>query len=80
MQNANFIFNTFYNVVVWHLQRQLVQKGEKGLWRMQNRTDFWRNIVSRTSLCLHKLIQTRINVWNNLFLIEYNNIIQTNGI
>ena len=38
------------------------------------------NIVSRTSLCLYKLIQTRINVWNNLFLIEYNNIIQINGI
>ena len=27
---------------------------------------FGANIVSRTSLCSHKLIQTRINVWNNL--------------
>ena len=41
---------------------------------------FGGNIVSRTSLCLYKLIQTRINVWIDLFLIEYNNIIQINGI
>ena len=46
----------------------------EGVWRIGG------SIVSRTSLCLHKLIQTRIDVWNNLFLIEYNNIIQISGI
>ena len=57
------------------------QKGDKGGMTITNRTDFWRKYCFEdTSLCLHKLIQTRINVWNNLFLIEYNNIIQINSI
>ena len=31
-------------------------------------------------IILEQNIRVFINVWNNLFLIEYNNIMQTNGI
>ena len=62
-------------------QMMALSKGrKKGYGECEIVLIFRGNIVSRTSLCLHKLIQTRINVWNNLFLIEYNNIIQINGI